>query len=109
MMLWTMDRLVASAIMLWTKVRSVDLQVVHLELVQVAEGRVAGPEVVEMKLHVQVRQPRERLGRKPPLHEGALGHLDAESAAGDVARLEGRRDHLAHVGARELLPGDIDG
>ena len=64
-----------------------DLQHVERERAQVAERRVAGPEVVEREAHAELVQLAQR-GAHPRVDEHALGDLERRAAA---ARMRWRR------------------
>ena len=80
---------------------AVDLERVDLEAGQVAEGRVAGAEVVEVDLHAEgaeLGQGRHR--RLGVLHHRPLGDLEAQAPRREPRLLE----HRAHLIHQVVLP-----
>src|SRR5438876_5970056 len=83
---------------------TVDLEGVDGQLVQVAERRIPGPEVVDAQAHARGPQVRERRScRRTVSDQHALRQLEAKSRRLDPAA----RDHLLQLGAElrlEQLP-----
>src|SRR6185369_6511006 len=89
--------------------RAVDLQDVDREALEVAQRRVAGPEVVDREMDAerpQLRQPADRAGGS--LHEAALGDLEDEARRRQPGVLDGLLDRLDEVRLLELAGREVD-
>ena len=72
---------------------AVDLHDVNREALEIAERRVAGPEVVEREHHADLLQVVERdEGAVAVAEEHALGHLEGDDAGIGVRLVEHGRD-----------------
>src|SRR5204863_4823794 len=90
--------------------RSVDLERVDRQLVQVTQRRVAGPEIVQVDFHAEVAKLAEQLrGRVRAVHQRGLRDFEAKVArlqSGVMNRLLDEREEIL---LRELPAGNVDG
>ena len=89
--------------------RPVHLQDVHREAAEVAERRVAGPEVVERQVHaerLELLEPRHRELRVG--HQDGLRDLERERGRVDPGLVDGVADIGDHVAVLQLLHGQVD-
>ena len=89
---------------------AVDLQDVDGEPVEVAEGGMAGAEVVEGQLHTHVTELLEQPdGVVDVAHHHALGDLERQGARRQVAVGHGLGHDIDQVGVGQLSAREIDG
>src|SRR5216684_1308861 len=88
---------------------AVDLERVDGELVQVAERRVAGAEVVEIEAHAHRPQLGHVVGHVAVLlHEEALGHLQPQRPRREARFAEDVADQRDQAVLLELLGAEVD-
>src|SRR5437773_1770305 len=89
--------------------RAVDLELVDLERVQVAERRVAGAEVVDRQPKPERAQLADALdGLEPRRQQRALGDLEGEIRRVHARPGEGRDDHRHEPRITELARRQVD-
>src|SRR5688572_9994524 len=88
--------------------RSVDLELVDLERVQVAERRVTGAEIVDRQPEAEGPQLADALDRLEALREQrALGDLEGEIPCLHAGPGEGGDDHGHETGVAELPSREV--
>src|SRR5690606_8072511 len=104
------DSLVARVVRHVAHEALIDLDQVDLELLEVAQRRVAGPEIVERDLDAAQVEQREGamdvLGAAPEEH--GLGDLDLEAARRDLRALQPLEQMLGEVVAAEFGGCGVD-
>src|SRR5919106_269146 len=86
-----------------------DLEHVDREVVQMAQGRIAGAEVVECEPHSELAQLSERLDRRRRiLHRAALGDLEDKPIRWGAGVGENRLHVPDEVGASQFTLGQVD-
>ena len=89
--------------------RSIDLEHVEWKAMQIAQGRVSGPEVVHVNLNLQILQARKHFGnRLRVLHDRALGDLEVQAASGYAGGAENPAHRIDETALRDLMLGNVD-
>src|SRR6266511_1959004 len=94
-----------------THERLVDFDAVEGEMLEVAEAGIAGAEVVdgEMDPHLRHLAQGLRNGDLRGIEEDALGDLEFEGGADEMAVIESALDQDGEVGLSQLDGGEVDG
>src|SRR3569832_1685305 len=88
--------------------RTVDLEHLHGEALQIAQARIAGAEVVHRELHAQCPQPADGLHRRlRAFPEDALGELELEVIGRQTAPEYDLLDHLDEPRLTKVTARDI--
>src|SRR6478609_1602789 len=87
---------------------AVDLQLVEREALQIAQGRIAGAEVVERDAHAEASEPMEQAQRFSSLKEDRFGNFDLEAAGRQATVGKRAKDALVQRPAMELNRRHVD-
>ncbi len=89
--------------------RLVDLELVHLEPFQVAQGRIAGAEIVDGHADAaRVKRIHHRHRRLRVLHRDRLGQFQFQAVRGQPGLAQYARHHFPQTGLAELHRRQID-
>src|SRR5262249_35303187 len=89
--------------------RTIDLDGVVLEPVQIRKGRIAGAEVVEMELDAGVLQRRQFPDdSRLVMQQRVLGNLQVQGASAESGLLENASRTRGELGFREQAGRDVD-
>ena len=90
-------------------VRTVDLQVVHRQRLQVCEGREARAEIVEREAAAEVAELADEGGRAREVRDrGGLGDLEAHAFGRRLGACELLHHEVGERGVAEAHAGEVD-